>query len=127
MAEAGSGGGLGEEELHRACTVEQEHTCWGCGEMCKGLLRGGTCPNVTLTAAGSAPPRIGLSLGQITFFSVAAQAPLCKNTSLFQDLVALCEVSVHSCSLSTNLSCLPHIQSHRRAQDFEGHTGTGDP
>ena len=52
VAGAEAGDELGEEELHTACTVEQGHTCWGCGEMGKGLLKVDTCQNVTLFAVG---------------------------------------------------------------------------
>lgn len=41
-----------EEELHRACTVEQRRTCWGCVEMGKVLLMEDKGLNVTLLAVG---------------------------------------------------------------------------
>lgn len=52
MAEAGPVGGLMGEELHRACTVEQEHTCWECGGVKRGLRREDTDQSVTLFAVG---------------------------------------------------------------------------
>lgn len=52
MAGAEPEGGLEEEELHRACTAEQGCTCWGCGEMGRGLLKEDTGLSVTLLAVG---------------------------------------------------------------------------
>lgn len=52
MAGAELGGDQEEEELHKAYTAEQGHTCWGCGEMSRGLLKGDTGPIVTLLAVG---------------------------------------------------------------------------
>lgn len=53
MAGAEPGDGLGEEEeQHRACTAQQGHTCWGCGELDRGLPKEDTGQNVTLPAVG---------------------------------------------------------------------------